>query len=221
MVEILASHEGTLIEKYSVLQVSDDGGATWNDFSTIREPDEALIAIRMVQGRGGIYGHRTADYRIRQRGKIICTYSPNQFQVDGVTLDTSDLLQVHRLDDAEDIAAGWVQSRTICTIEDARVAVERCSRFRDEQAIRHWRIVATGGKIRLSQSTPNSLRLSGALWMANPLRSSGPVGFYDRAAARLMESGENWDSQASPILDELNADSDLREFVFAFLALTL
>lgn len=75
MIDQIGSIHGTPVEKYDVLQVSDDGGATWLDFSTIRESDEVQISAKMVTMGGGINGHREADYRIKsgRTGQVICS----------------------------------------------------------------------------------------------------------------------------------------------------
>lgn len=212
------------VEKYSVLQIDDGDGRGWLDFSTLREQWELDIAVRMVDNRGGINGHRVADYRIYQRGEPIYVHTPNRIKVSGVVFEKGDIHQVHRFDDVEDIEAGWVLCRTINTIEDAQVAFERCSRLRQDDDKRHWRVVTADGKVRMSQITPNGFRLSGILWQADPLKvSQGQDVYtdrYDRFAACIMEMATEWDEQVVPILNDLRAEERLREQVYVFLALS-
>lgn len=223
MLDIIGRIDKLEIEKYSVLQVNDNNGKGWLDFSTLREPWEVDVAIQMVNNRGGVNGFRVADYRIWQNGEAIYVNDPNRFKVGDIVLVLGDVLQVRRFDDEEDIEAGWVSQRVICTIEDAKIAVERCSRFRTPECKRHYRVVSEGGAIRLSQDTYNSLRLSGIIWQADPLRLTRIVDVatdrYDRYAARIMEGGTDWDAQV-PILDELGADQDLRDRIYSFVALS-
>jgi hypothetical protein len=221
--DIIGHIDSLVIEKYAVLQVND--GAGWLDFCTIKDPDDVPIAARMVRNRGGINGHRTADYRIWQNGKPVYTLDQSNIEFGGVNFRLGDRLQVFRLDDVEDIETGWTTARMICTIEDARIAVERCNRLRMPDDKRHHRVVSNDGFIRLSQSTLDSLRLSGILWQADPLKFSCVedvvTNRYDRYSARMLEGGVEWDSQIVLVLNELNADQDLRDRVLAFLALAL
>jgi hypothetical protein len=60
-----------IIHKYDVLQISDNGGASWLDFSALRDRDEVQIAADLISNRGGIRGHRIADYRIMSKGQVI------------------------------------------------------------------------------------------------------------------------------------------------------
>jgi hypothetical protein len=225
MSEIIGRIGSLEIEKYSVLQVNDDNGKGWLDFSTLREPWEFDIAVRMVNNRGGVNDFRVADYRIWQNNEPVYVRNPNRIVADDIEFEMHDVLQVHRFDDQEDIEAGWVPQRVICTIEDAKVAVERCSRFRTPECKRHHRVLTNQGAIRLSQDSYNSLRLSGIIWQADPIRplriTEVETDRYDRYAARIIEGGSEWDTLVVPILDELGADQDLRDRIYSFVALTI
>jgi hypothetical protein len=220
MSDIIGTIGGIKVEKYAVLQVNDGEGKGWLDFSTLREPWEFETAVRMVDNRGGINGFRVADYRIWQRGKPVYTHDPNRFKFNGIVLETGDILQIHRLGDEDGIDAGWITCRVIRNIEDAKIAVERCGRFRDSESLRHYRVITDQGTVKLSQMTPNGYRLSGILWTCDPLRLPGVASDrYDQYAARIMECESEWDTQIVPILNELDASETLRDRVHSFLTL--
>lgn len=209
---------GQMVKVYDVLQVSDDGGFEWLDFSTIREPEEARIAGRMVVNRGGgVNGHRTADYRIVDEPRVIFHNPKGSLIHAGILFNNSNRLQVWRQDDEEDTVAGWVDTFNIVTGEDAMRALERTARFSQGEDKRQYRIVDGKGRVRFAQSNANSLRLGGILWESGH-RMQPSV--YDNVAARIINIAESCgdESQIQEILiKEMAAHLDLRDRIETFL----
>jgi hypothetical protein len=57
------------IRAYDVLQVSRDGGRTWNDFSTLRTVTEAVRAMALVAGLATHDAAPEGQFRVARSGR--------------------------------------------------------------------------------------------------------------------------------------------------------
>lgn len=227
MSDIIYNFSGLKIEKYDVLQVSDDNEQTWLDFCGLRDTQDAITAVAMVEQGGGINGHRKADYRIVAGSKTIYDRVRMWPIVkNGISFESTDRLEVLRLGDEEDIAAGWQHGIEIRGRKDIDTALERCSRlFLPHESGRCYRLVDKDGKVKAIQPTLNAYRISGILWKYDPLRlvdkQTTNSDAYDNYAALIADGGTEWDTRVIPVLDQLGASQDLRETLYCFIAMSL
>lgn len=60
---ILGNIFGRDIEKYDVVEISDDGGKTWQDYASITCPEDVKYVRKIIASQGD---HWPAKYRIRR-----------------------------------------------------------------------------------------------------------------------------------------------------------